>query len=264
MTLKRKLFFGWLLLVPCMLGLLGCRNPYHRIKDNTSKPISHEEWNTLLQRHVSETGWVNYRGFLQDSLQLQQYLELLGQHPPNDRHWTPDERKAYFLNLYNAATVQLILRHYPVQSIKDIVPRLQIPFVNSPWTIPFIRIAGGKYSLDHIEHGIIRKEFADPRIHFAVNCASASCPVLHQRAYTGHRLDEQLDQQARKFINDPRFNRINQDNIQISSIFRWYSGDFPRGPNFIDFLNQYSTLKINPKANVTYQDYDWRLNEAGQ
>jgi hypothetical protein len=242
-------------------ALLSCSNPYNRIKENTSSPVSHTAWDALLQKHVRPEGEVHYRGFLQDSLQLRQYLDQLGQNPPNDQHWTPDERKAYFLNLYNAATVLLILRHYPVQSIKDIGPSLQIPFVRSTWTIPFINISGQTFTLDNIEHGIIRKEFADPRIHFAVNCAARSCPVLHHRAYRGEGLNEQLDQQARQFINDPRFNRLAPDSIQVSSIFKWYSGDFPKGTAFIDYLNQYSEVKINPTATVTYADYDWKLNE---
>ncbi|CAN5910466.1 DUF547 domain-containing protein [soil metagenome] len=246
------------------LGMFACGNPYNRIKNNNSQPVTHGTWDELLHQHVSPEGAVHYQGLLQDSLRLRQYLDQLGQNPPNNQNWTPDERKAYFLNLYNAATVQLILRHYPVQSIKDIGPNLQIPFVRTPWTIPFIPIADQKMTLDNIEHGIIRREFEDPRIHFAVNCAAHSCPVLHNRAYAGDRVNEQLDQQARQFINDTRFNRITPDSIHISSIFKWYSGDFPKGKAFIDYLNQYSKVKINPNATVTYADYDWKLNERNE
>jgi hypothetical protein len=259
LTQKHRIVLVFLSLMAFLSG--ACNNPYDRIKHNNTRPVTHSTWDELVQEHVSDRGVVNYQGFLQDSVRLKQYLDQLSQNPPNNRHWTPDERKAYFLNLYNASTVLLILRHYPLQSIRDIVPRLQIPFVNTPWTITFIDIAGEKLTLDNIEHGIIRKEFEDPRIHFAVNCASRSCPILHNQAYEGARLDEQLDQQARTFINDPRFNRITPDSAHLSSIFKWYSGDFTRTTSLIGFLNQYSEVKLKPGATVTYADYDWSLNE---
>lgn len=243
-----------------LLAFFSC-NPYGRIKNNTSTPVTHSTWDELVQRHVSDEGLVNYQGFKQDSVLLRQYLDVLGENPPNDKNWTEEERKAYFINLYNAYTVQLILQHYPVGSIKDIGSRIQIPFVNTPWNIKLIDIKGEKYNLNEIEHGVIRKKFDDFRIHFAVNCAAKSCPVLHNRAYMGGKVEEQLEAQARNFINNPKFNQITPDSIQVSSIFKWYSMDLPKNTSLIDYLNQYSEVKIKPDAKVSYQDYDWSLNE---
>ena len=167
---------------------------------------------------------------------------------------------AYWINAYNAFTVKLIVDHYPVQSIKDI--KNGIPFVNTVWDIKFIEIEEAVYDLNNIEHGILRPKFQDPRIHFAVNCASVSCPKLWNRAYTAKGLGEQLDRAARDFLRDERRNVIAEDRVQLSKIFSWYGMDFKKkGKSLIEYLNQYSPVQIQPDAEVDYLEYNWNLNE---
>ena len=221
-------------------------------------PIEHHLWDSLLQKHVDADGWVDYEGFQQDSKRLNQYLDLLSSAHPNDQQWTEDEQLAYWINAYNAFTIKLVADNYPVASIKDI--RRGIPFVNTVWDIKFINIEGHVYDLNNIEHGIIRKHFDEPRIHFAVNCASVSCPKLANRAYHPNQLDVQLTQAAQSFLADPRRNRISEQ--KVSRIFSWFRGDFTLGGTLIDFINQYAPISLPKDASLTFLDYDWRINEV--
>lgn len=221
---------------------------------------SHELWNKLVKEHVSTDGDVDYQGFLEEKAQLAKYLDLLSSHHPNPNTWTREELLAYWINAYNAYTIELILRHYPLESIKDI-KRWNIPFLNTPWQIKFFSIGGKKYDLNAIEHQILRKQFDEPRIHFAINCASVSCPPLRNEAYTAERLEEQLRDQAFLFINDPTKNTIAKDKVQLSKIFSWFKGDFTKKSSLIEYLNQYTKLTIDPSADISYQEYNWELNE---
>ncbi|MDH3648353.1 MAG: DUF547 domain-containing protein [Saprospiraceae bacterium] len=224
------------------------------------EPITHEQWDSLLKRYVSADGLVNYTGFVKDSIALQSYLQLLSNNPPQ-KSWSDEERLAYWINAYNAFTVKLIVDHYPVKSIKDI--KKGIPFINSVWDIKFFKIGKQSYDLNKIEHGIIRKKFQEPRIHFAINCASISCPALASEAYASDRLDMQLERAARSFINDPLRNKISVGAVSISKIFSWFSGDFKKkAPNVIDFINRYAEVPISEGVDIDYLDYNWQLNEA--
>lgn len=225
-----------------------------------SRPVEHHLWDSLLQAHVSDEGWGDYAGFIRDSSRLQAYLELLKNNHPNEKNWSRNQCMAYWINAYNAFTVQLIVDHYPVPGIKDI--KNGLPFVNSVWDIKFIEIEGATYDLNNIEHGILRAKFDDPRIHFAVNCASVSCPRLHNRAYTAENLDEELDRAARAFLSDATRNIIQPGKVQLSKIFSWYRMDFKRkGQGVIDYINQYTPVEVDPGAEVKYLDYNWTLNE---
>jgi hypothetical protein len=229
-----------------------------------SQKPDHAPWTKLLKAHVTAEGMVDYEGMRADSPALQRYLDALAAHPPDTAAWSDHEQMAYWINAYNAYTVALILDHWPVESIKDIGPAIQIPFVLSPWDIKFIKIGGNEMDLNHIEHGILRKQFDDPRIHFAVNCASISCPPLRREAYTGAQLDEQLREQTVSFINNPSYNKISTDEVEISKLFSWYQGDFTTRGSLIDFLKEYSKKPINNEAEVNYMTYDWSLNAAGK
>ena len=193
-----------------------------------TQPVSHEVFDGLLKKHVDAMGLVSYTGFQKDRELLDQYLKLLTTNPPNDQYWTEPEKMAYWINLYNAFTIDLILGYYPVESIKDIGAKVQVPFVNTPWDIKFIEIAGEKYDLNNIEHNILRKIFEEPRIHFAINCASMSCPRLRREAYSGDKLDQQLQEQAIEFMNDPGRNQITAEKAEVSKIFQWFGGDFTK------------------------------------
>ncbi len=248
-TMISFLFFTAILAVSCKVSKYN----------SDSQPVTHALWDTLLQEHVNDAGWVDYEGLLKDSVKMNKYLDLLSNHHPNDKNWTENERKAYWINAYNAFTVKLIMDYYPVASIKDI--KNGIPFVNTVWDIKFIEIEGQKYDLNNIEHGIIRPRFKDPRVHFAVNCASVSCPKLQNRAYTADKIDEQLDEAAREFLADESRNKLSKDKVELSKLFTWYKGDFTENTSVIGFINQYAPIKINENANITYLDYDWNLNK---
>jgi hypothetical protein len=228
---------------------------------SNANPPQHQAFTSLLQKHVDEQGMVDYKGFLRDREQLKAYLETLESNPPNPQEWSEAEQLAYWINAYNAYTIDLILEHYPLKSIKDIGSAIQVPFVNSPWDIKFINIKGKKFDLNNLEHNIIREEFNEPRIHFALVCAARSCPKLRREAYTAEKLDAQLSQQAKQFLTDPAKNRIGEQEVQLSKLFNWYQGDFTKKGSLIDFLNKYAPLTIQPDAEISYLDYDWRLNE---
>lgn len=228
---------------------------------NAGNPPSHTLWSELLAKHVTGNGHVNYKGFVQDSVSLNSYLSLLTASPPDKLTWSKEEQLAYWINAYNAFTVKLIVDHYPVKSIRDLNPTLYVPLVNTVWHIKFFKIAGVDFNLDEIEHSILRKEFEEPRIHFAIVCASYSCPPLRNESFQAGKIHEQLDDQARVFINDPKRNTITEHDLSLSQIFNWFSGDFTKGSNLIEFLNQYSNIKINEQASIEFRDYDWSLNE---
>lgn len=227
-------------------------------KVSDAKPITHELWTELLHKHVDDDGWVDYPGFVKDTVKLNQYLAKLSNAHPNDTFWSEDEQLAYWINAYNAFTIKLVVDHYPVASIKDI--RNGIPFVNTVWDIKFIDIEGHQYDLNNIEHGIVRKQFDEPRIHFALNCASVSCPKLLNRAYTAGQLENQLAEAAKGFLADPL--RNSPEDFQFSSIFSWFRGDFKsKSGTVVKFINEYLANPIPVDARISYLDYDWRLNE---
>jgi hypothetical protein len=221
-------------------------------------PVQHGEWDALVKKHVAQDGMVDYAGFVKDKKALQHYVDYLSTHQPTAK-WSKNEKLAYWINAYNAFTVKLIVDHYPIKSIKDI--KKGIPFVNSVWDIPFIPMGKEKVDLNYIEHSILRKEFKDPRIHAAINCASFSCPLLRNEAYKAHEIDRQLEDAMRKFINDPQRNQIEKSSVKISKIFSWFSGDFKlNGASVIDYLNKYAKKSIDYNAKMDYLDYDWDLN----
>ncbi len=225
----------------------------------------HASYTKLLQKHVTKEGWVNYQGLRKDSVELRQYLVTLSQNPPNEKTWTKEETIAYWINAYNAFTLQLVIRYYPVKSIKDIGSSIQIPFINTPWDIKFIRIGTEKMDLNHIEHGILRKKYSDPRLHMALVCASKSCPILLNEAYEGARLNEQLNQQSRAFLADPFRNRFDGAVPKVSMIFKWYAMDFNKGDRTVHgFLTEFGPKKLDAKANLDYLEYDWGLNEKSK
>ncbi|MDO9375017.1 MAG: DUF547 domain-containing protein [Ferruginibacter sp.] len=221
---------------------------------------THEKWSALLQRHVSPTGVVNYKGFKADLPKLKEYLDILSRQQPAS-NWTKNESLAFWINAYNAFTVKLIVDNYPVKSIKDLNPGLSVIFVNTIWDKNFFSIGGNKMSLNDIEHRRLRK-MNEPRIHFAIVCASKSCPRLLNSAYEAGTLDQQLTAAGRNFLADPFKNKPAVSNPKLSKIFDWFSGDFSsKGKSKIDFINQFINIKIDPNTNISYLDYDWSLND---
>ncbi|MCW5518660.1 DUF547 domain-containing protein [Aureitalea sp. L0-47] len=213
--------------------------------------VDHSVWDELLKKHVDEDGLVNYRGFQKDQSSLRQYLIMLSETLPNES-WPVEELLAYYINTYNAYTVQLILDNYPVESIKDI---------NGPWTKGIVPIGNKNLSLGGIENGILRK-MNEPRIHFAINCASISCPKLLNEAFVPSRMEEQLQRVTSEFINGNK-NELNSGQPKLSSIFKWYQNDFKVDGkvDVIGYINQFTDDKMVPDADLGFKDYNWNLNE---
>ena len=242
-------------------GFIRYLIPLNPMSATATTPPTHAGWNTILKHYVNEQGLVNYRGLRADSLALNAYLQDLASHMPS-KSWTDNDRLAYWINSYNAYTVQLIIRNYPVKSIKDLGG--DKIFVNTPWDKHFIHLGGNAFSLNDIEHRIIRKQFADNRIHLALVCAAMSCPRLRNEAYAGPTLNIQLDNQGRDFVNNPAKNKlIPADKPQISSIFNFYPKDFTKNgsKSVQEFINRYADTKIKPDAALSYMTYNWALNE---
>ena len=245
-----------LLILPLLFVNCKAKSSFDSAKGD---PPSNEIYNELLKKYVTPSGVVNYAGLQKEEAKLDEYLELLSNHPPNKESWTEQEQIAYWINVYNAFTLKLILKHYPVESIKDIAGN--IPFVNTPWDVKFIKIGGEEYDLNNVEHGILRKQFDEPRIHVAVNCASVSCPRLRMEAYEGESLDQQLDDQSDYFINQSGKNVIKKEELKLSKIFDWYGGDFDeKYGSPLGFVKKYAGQEIADDPNVTYIDYNWKLN----
>lgn len=243
---------------------------------------SHASFTALLKKHVvlidgGKGSQVRYAELAKDRPALKAYIETLTKLPESEfKGWTKPQQLAFLINAYNALTLELILTRYPdLKSIRDFG---YLPF-NNIWKKRWFTFLGREYHLDGIEHEMIRAPgvYDDPRIHFAVNCASIGCPMLREEAFVAERLDAQLDQQALRFVSDRSRNRVNNDGeIEASKIFDWYKGDFNKGHKGIKsseaFFARYAKeLTDNPafqklvadgKASIRYLDYDWRLNDV--
>lgn len=238
---------------------------------------THAGYDLLLKRFVAD-GRVDYKGLKADPSALDAYLDsAAGVSEAEFNAWAEPEQLAFLINLYNAATLKLILDHYPVDSIRDIGT-----FLRGPWSRPVVRLFGGAITLDNLEHDIIRKRYDEPRIHVAVVCAAKSCPPLRSEAYTASALDAQLDDQTRGFLESPIGLRIDRARraVYFSSIFKWYGEDFVAGFSpksgfaglgrteraVANFCSGYLSapdgdyLKAGGYS-VKYLDYDWSLND---
>nr|WP_297915695.1 DUF547 domain-containing protein [uncultured Allomuricauda sp.] len=218
---------------------------------SAEKSPEHGLWDSLLKEYVDNSGNVDYKGFGKDTESLDSYLMTLAENSPSDS-WTKNEKLAYYINLYNAATVKLILDNYPTKSIKDIPNR---------WKKKWVLVGNTTTSLNAIEHEILRK-MEEPRIHFAINCASFSCPKLLNTAFTPQNMERLLSKATVEFVNDVKRNRFQRDKAELSRIFKWYKGDFTRETSLIEYINPYLNNPIDTKADIDYLDYDWSLNEV--
>jgi hypothetical protein len=251
---------------------------------------SHAAFTSLLRKHVrivrgGQTTQVAYAGFLAnggaDRAALKAYLDSLSAVTPTAfAGWPRAERQAFLINAYNAFTLELILTRYPdLKSIKDLGS-----VFSSPWKPKWVPLLGGKVSLDDIEHAMLRKrgDYDDPRVHFAVNCASIGCPALREEAFVAARLDAQMDEQTLRFMSDRSRNRFNaqRGRLELSKIFDWYGDDFRLGHRGIAslpaFAARYAEQLADAPADVSnlrervrsgqldiaFTDYDWALNDA--
>jgi hypothetical protein len=220
--------------------------------------VDNSVYAALLKKNVKE-GVVDYQGFKNEESKLDQYLKVLEKTASGKL--SRNEQFAFYINAYNAWTIKLILSGYPgVKSIKEFGS-----IFKSPWKKKLARIDGDTVTLDHIEHGILRPTYKDPRVHFAINCASKGCPPLRSEPYRGDLLDEQLDEMARAFINDPSRNRLEGKTLYVSRIFKWFKEDF--GNDIVGFFQEYAQGELKQELDssreeikVKYLSYDWSLN----
>jgi len=217
-------------------------------------PGLHDPFDRILRKHVDSEGRVAYRDLAKESgSSLRTYLEALADADPEglDRR----EQIAFWINAYNAAVIGGVLQGYDAEGV---IARKRF------FSWYSFRVAGAERTLEEIEHEILRKRFAEPRIHFALVCASASCPVLRREAYRGADLDAQLDDQARRFLGDPARNRLGAGQLAISRIFDWFRQDFEEAAGSVrEFIRRYR--EVPGDAEITYLEYEWTLNaQPGQ
>jgi hypothetical protein len=267
-----------LLLIATLLLSLVASVPAIAAGAATAGQAQHHAWNTLLNRNVKpvnqgHSSAVDYAAMQQDSAILSGYLQQLSQITPAEFDaWDTASQLAMLINAYNAWTVQFILEKYPdIESIKELGG-----LFSSPWDKRFIPLLGKTRSLNDIEHQLIRGSgrYNDPRIHFAVNCASIGCPALREEAYTGAMLQQQLDDQTRRFLSDSSRNYVKDNRVFLSAIFKWYGDDFEQGfagtYSVEAFLRRYpEAIKLPPTQQaqaeqqplaIKFLPYDWSLN----
>jgi hypothetical protein len=268
----------WMLGVAATIAASGAATGLHA----QAFDHAHGAWSALLRKHVlllrgGQASQVRYAGFKADRAVLQVYRDGLSSvSEAAFKAFSKPQQMVFLINAYNASTVELILTKYPaLTSIKDLGS-----VFSSPWKPKWISLLGAKLSLDDIEHGMLREKgrFDDPRVHFAVNCASIGCPPLREEAFVAERLDAQLDEQALRFMSDRTRNRFaaSTGRLEVSKIFDWYGDDFTLGHRGIAslpaFLGRYADVLADApaerervrggRAEISFLPYDWSLNAA--
>jgi hypothetical protein len=227
--------------------------------------FDHGVLDNVLHKYVKD-GLVDYRS-IRDDPEFRLYISRLKEVDPDKLIEADSVRLAYWINVYNAFTIKIVVDNYPVESIRDIGNG------KNPWSLKIVELGGGKvYSLDEVENEIIRKRFNEPRIHFALVCAAIGCPMLRSEAYVPERLNEQLDESARIFLTNSFKNRLDKANkkLYLSSIFDWYADDFKKKFGSVSaFLERYfdsddKAFLKSKKYKIQYLEYDWSLNEQKQ
>lgn len=247
---------------------------------------SHQAFTDLLKKHVvlldgGKASQVRYANFAKDRAQLKTYLDGLSKVSEAEfKGWSKPQQMAFLINAYNGYTLELILQHYPVKSIKDIGG-----VFDNRWKRKFFKLLGADSFLDRIEHEMLRKpgSYNEPRVHFAVNCASIGCPMLREEAFVADKLDKQLEEQAVRFLSDRSRNRYSNGKLEVSMIFNWFKEDWTSGYQGFDgktpaitsredYFARYAKVladkpedqkKIADKATpISHLDYDWNLNGA--
>lgn len=229
---------------------------------------SHSDFSRLLKKHVryqKHSSSVDYKALKTDQAELKKYLQSLASVSFAEfKKFSKDQQIAFLINSYNAFTLQLILDNHPVSSIKKIGG-----WFKSPWKMEFFELLGKKRSLDWIEHEVLRKDYDEPRIHFAVNCASIGCPRLRDEAYTAKVLDQQLENQTKIFLTDPSRNRLEGETLFLSKIFSWFAEDFTKGNSSVQkFVLPYIVEDVSRRKalakkslDLKFTSYDWDLND---
>lgn len=272
-----------LAIIPLAVGVIGCSRstPIGSPTDGSTAtsvadaaPFDYSDYATVLSNYVDPDGFVDYEGLKADREALDRFNTSLGEvSPATYNAWSDSERLAFLINAYNSITLASIIDNYPVESIRDI---------NGVWKGRKFPVVGQEVTLDTIEHGTIRTQFSEPRIHFAVNCASIGCPILRNEPYTGAELEAQLEEQTQiSFDSDMHFRIDREENkVYLSSVFRWFGQDWEPGfgndreieglndreTAFADFASQYvgseeREFLLQGGYDIGFTDWDWSLNE---
>ncbi len=254
--------------------------PDPRLAVDTADTFSHDAFDRVLREHVDSQGLVDYGGLVDDPADLDLYYRQIASISPDnrpDRFGNDTERLTYWLNAYNASVMKAVIEAYPISEVGDV----GFPF----WKIGFfvqqkIVLGGESMSLYHLENAVVRDRFRDPRIHFALNCASASCPRLPDRAFQPAMLEQRLEEETHRFINETRNVRVDHAEriLHLSSIFDWYETDFtvwpaqelPPSPTLIDYIRLYADTELKEdlararEYEVRFNPYDWSLNDRAR
>ena len=228
---------------------------------------SHAALDRVLKARVKNER-VDYAGLKADSKDLDVWLKSAGTVTEAEfNRWSQSQQLAFLINLYNAATLRLILDHYPLKSIKDIGSVFK-----GPWKQEVVPLFGKTVTLDYLEHGILRKKYHEPRVHFAIVCAAKGCPPLRAEPFVPDKLNEQLDDQGRIFMGGKERNRFDAraSTLYLSPIFKWFSEDFEtKSGSVVKFVTPFFPADVRKQiesaksVNIRYTEYDWSLNSQG-
>ncbi len=243
---------------------------FSKISQSSKKTVNHSQFSSLLKTYVKRDknglNRVDYKGFKNKQSDLKAYIKSL--EAVKVTSLSRAEQFAYWANLYNAVTIDVVLEAYPVKSIKDIDISPGI-FSNGPWGKKLVTIEGTKISLDDIEHQILRKVHKDPRVHYAVNCASVGCPNLQTEAFEASKLEAQLEKAAKDYVNSNRGAVVKSNRLSISKIYIWFKKDFGgNDAGVLAHLKRYANPKLKEKitkiGSINSSFYDWTLNEQSK
>lgn len=217
---------------------------------------SHTELDAAMKQYVVN-GMVDYAGLKANRAGLDAYIEETSAVSEADfKSWSEAQQLAFLINVYNAETVQLILDNYPLKSIKEIGN-----FISTAQDKKVVTLFGKATTLNYVEHDLLRANYSEPRIHFAIVCAAISCPALRSEAFVADKLEAQLTDQAKNFFTDQSKNEYRDGKLQLSKIFDWFKGDFTKGGKSIaEYVNPWFPEDVSD-ADVEFKDYDWDLNK---
>lgn len=274
-SVQARLFIGLVTLI-LLLGVVSVTPAAPRAKlwqrwlahdPASTRSIDHSRWNEWLRRFVftgpDGVNRVAYAAVDTGARELLNgYIDSLASHAVS--RYNRNEQRAFWINLYNALTIEVVLRHYPVDSIRAISSGLFSP---GPWGLELTTIEDQTLTLDDIEHRILRPIWRDPRIHYAVNCASMGCPNLQREAYTAKNSERLLHKGAREFVNHPRGARVSEARLHVSSIYRWFAEDFGgTEAGIISHLRRYADAALADElatiGGIDDDSYDWRINDT--
>lgn len=257
--MKRFWTFRWFAVL--WIGLLA----HPALASGPTFDRSHRLFSKVLRDHLTN-GLVNYTALTRDPRCLDDYLASTASVCREQfDNWSSEDRMAFLINVYNAATLRLVRDNYPVAGIRKIGG-----FFTSPWKLRIVKLWGKEWTLDEIEHDILRKEYQEPRIHFALVCAARGCPPLRTTAYTGAGLDDALDEQGRLFFAQSAKNRVDVEGkiLWLSPIFDWYGSDFRvEGKSLAQVLSQWmapadAAVVQSKELKIRFTEYDWSLNDS--